>query len=128
VTRLGHVMREQKTTYAAVAERARLQPRTIRQLATGETPIDNVAIGTVRRIATALDVPIASLLEDDPIHPGDASRSRAERLSEAIRDTMWSQHPVPYVSPVEAGVRDDIADVAPDDFFADMTPLHARRG
>ncbi|MEX2184177.1 MAG: helix-turn-helix transcriptional regulator [Chloroflexota bacterium] len=128
MTRLGHVMREQNATYSAVAERARLQPRTIRQLATGETPMDNVSIGTVRKIATALAVPIASLLEDDPVHPGDASRPRSERLSEAIRANMWSQQPVPYVSPVEAGARDDIADVAPDDFFADMTPIDARRG
>lgn len=128
MTRLAHVLREQKTTYAAVAARTRLQPRTIRQLATGETPIDNVAVGTVRKIAAALSVPVATLLEDDPLHPGDASRSRAERLSMAIRDAMWAQEPVAYVSPVEAGPRDDIADLAPEDFFADMAPLRARRG
>lgn len=128
MTRLAHVLREQKVTYATVAARTRLQPRTIRGLATGETPIDNVAVGTVRKIAAALSVPVSTLLEDDPLHPGDASRSRAERLSVAIRDTMWVQQPVAYVSPVESGPRDDIADLAPEDFFEDMAPLDARRG
>ena len=128
MTRLAHVLREQKVTYATVAARTRLQPRTIRQLATGETPIDNVAVGTVRKIAAALSVPVATLLEDDPLHPGDASRSRAERLSVAIRDAMWVQQPVAYVSPVESGPRDDIADLVPEDFFEDMAPLDARRG
>lgn len=128
MTRLAHVMREQEATYTAVASRSNLQPRTIRQLATGETPIDNVAVGTVRKIAAALSVPVATLLEDDPVHPGDAAHTRAHRLSAAIRDVMWVQEPMTYASPVDAGPRDDIADTAPDDFFADMPPLDARRG
>lgn len=128
MTRLAHVMREQEATYTAVASRTNLQPRTIRQLATGETPIDNVAVGTVRKIAAALSVPVATLLEDDPVHPGDAAHTRAGRLSAAIRDVMWAREPMTYASPVDAGPRDDIADTAPDDFFADMPPLDARRG
>ena len=43
-------------------------------------------------------------------------------------DLMWVQQPVAYVSPVESGPRDDIADLAPEDFFEDMAPLDARRG
>ena len=128
MTRLAHVMREQKATYTAVASRTHLQPRTIRQLATGETPIDKVAVGTVRKIAAALSVPIATLLEDDPVHPGDAARTDTERLSAAIRDVMWVRQPIPYASPVDTGPRDDIADTAPDDFFTDMPPHDARRG
>lgn len=128
MTRLAHVMREQKATYTAVASRTHLQPRTIRQLATGETPIDNVAVGTVRRIAAALSVPVETLLENDPVHPGDDAHTRTDRLSAAIRDVMWSRQPLAYASPVQVGPRDDIADVAPDDFFADMPPRDARRG
>ena len=128
MTRLAHVMREQKATYTTVAARTHLQPRTIRQLATGETPIDKVAVGTVRKIAAALSVPVATLLEIDPVHPGDAAHTRADRLSAAIRDVMWVRQPMAYASPVDAGPRDDIADMAPDDFFADMPPLDARRG
>jgi transcriptional regulator with XRE-family HTH domain len=128
MTRLAKILREQRATYAAVAARAELQPRTIRQLATGETPIENVAVGTVRKIATALSVPVSVLIEDDPVHPGDEALTRAERLSAAIRDVMWSRQPVPYISPVEAGPRDEIADLAPDEYFADMTPVDAGRG
>ena len=128
MTRLAHVMREQGTTYTAVAARTKLQPRTIRQLATGETPMDNVAFGTLRKIAAALSVPVATLLEDEPVHPGDAARSRTDRLSAAIRDVMWVRQPTPYRSPVESGRRDGIAETAPDDFFADMAPIDADRG
>lgn len=128
MTRLAHVMHEQQATYTSVAARTRLQPRTIRQLATGETPMDNVAVGTVRKIAAALSVPVATLLEDDPVHPGDVARTRADRLSAALRDTMRAQPRMAYASPVEVGPRDDIADTPPDDFFADMPAHDARRG
>lgn len=128
MTRLAHVMREQRATYTAVASRTNLQPRTIRQLATGEMPIDNVAVGTVRRIAAALSVPVETLLQSDPIHPGDGAHTRTERLSAAIRDVLWSGQPIAYASPVEVGPRDDIGDTEPDDFFANMPPLDARRG
>jgi transcriptional regulator with XRE-family HTH domain len=63
MTRLATILREQRTTYTAVAERAHLQPRTVRQLASGETPIDNATVGTVRRIAAALSLPVSALLE-----------------------------------------------------------------
>ena len=85
-------------------------------------------LGPVRKIAAALSVPVATLLEIDPVHPGDAAHTRADRLSAAIRDVMWVRQPMAYASPVDAGPRDDIADMAPDDFFADMPPLDARRG
>ena len=128
MTRLATILREQRATYASVAARAHLQPRTIRQLATGEVSIDNVAVGTVRRIASALSVPVAELLEEDPTYPGDAARSRAERLSAAIREVMWSGESVRYVSPVESGPRDDVADIEPDEFFTGMPAVDADRG
>ena len=128
MTRLASILDERNLSYTTVAERARLQPRTVRQLASGETAIDNVAVGTVRKIAAALSVPIAVLLEPDRAHPGAASLSRASRLSAAIREVMWSGTPVAYPSPVEDALRDGIADVSPDDFFADMPAIDARRG
>jgi transcriptional regulator with XRE-family HTH domain len=128
MTRLAKILAEQKESYTTVAERAHLQPRTVRQLATGETPIDNVAVGTVRRIAAALSLPVAILLEPEVPHPGDASLSRADRLSAAIETVMWPTATVPYRSPVEAAERDDIADRSPDEFFADMPAIDARRG
>jgi len=128
MTRLAGILRERNLSYTAVADRAHLQPRTVRQLASGETPIDNVAVGTVRRIASALAVPVAVLLEQDPVHPGDASLSRTARLSVAIREVMWSAARAPYASPVEDAARDDIADVSPDEFFADMPAIDAHRG
>jgi len=128
MTRLSSIIEDRDVTYAALAARARLQPRTVRMLATGETPIDNVAVGTIRRIASALAVPVASLLEEEPVHPGDDSRSRTERLSAAIRDVMWARGASPYPSPVEAGGRDEIADLTPDEFFDGMPAIDARRG
>lgn len=89
LTRLATILDEGKLSYTAVAERARLQPRTVRQLASGETPIDNVAVGTVRKIASALSLPVSALLEPDLAYPGDASLSRTARLPAAIREVMW---------------------------------------
>lgn len=128
MTRLSSIIEDRDVTYAALAARARLQPRTVRLLATGETPIDNVAVGTIRRIASALAVPVAVLLEEEPVYPGDDSRSRTERLSAAIRDVMWARGAAPYPSPVEAGGRDDIADLTPDEFFDGMPAIDGRRG
>jgi transcriptional regulator with XRE-family HTH domain len=128
MTRLASILDERKMSYTAVAERAHLQPRTVRQLATGETPIDNVAVGTVRRIAAALSLPVAVLLDPEVPHPGDASLPRADRLSAAIRAVMWPATAVAYRSPAEAAERDDIADRPPDEFFADMPAIDARRG
>ena len=128
MTRLASILEARNITYTAVAQHARLQPRTVRQLATGETPIDNVAVGTVRRIASALSVPLADLLEPDLPFPGDGSLSRGARLSAAIREVMWSATPVPYPSPVERDEPDEIASLAGDDFFADMPVIDARRG
>jgi transcriptional regulator with XRE-family HTH domain len=128
VTKLGSVIRERGVNYSTLAERAHLQPRTIRQLAMGETPIDNVAVGTVRKIASALGIPMGLLLEEEALHPGDPSRSRAERLSDAVRLAMWSGAAAAYPSPVETGVRDDIADTTPDELFKGMTTINARRG
>ena len=128
MTRLASILEARNITYTAVAEHARLQPRTVRQLATGETPIDNVAVGTVRRIASALSVPLADLLEPDLPFPGDGSLSRGARLSAAIREVMWSATPVPYPSPVERDEPDEIASLDGEDFFTDMPVIDARRG
>lgn len=128
MTRLAAILKEQKTSYTAVASRARLQPRTVRQLATGETSIDSVAVGTVRRIAEALSVPTAALLEPELPYPGDPTASREARLSAAIRLVMWAGQPVAYASPVEATEADDIAGVEPQEFFADMPAIDVRRG
>lgn len=128
MTRLATILDERKMSYTAVAERAHLQPRTVRQLASGETPIDNVAVGTVRKIAAALSLPVSALLEPELAHPGDASLSRAARLSAAIREVMWPGAPMPYVSPVEDTAPDEVATLSPDEFFADMPALDARRG
>jgi transcriptional regulator with XRE-family HTH domain len=128
MTRLQHVLREQRTTYTTVAERARLQARTVSQIASGETPIDNVSVGTLRKIAAALSVPVADLLEPEPMYPGDASTTRGERLSAAIRELMWPAAPAPYPSPVEHDEADDIASTTPDEFFGDMPDVDAGRG
>jgi len=128
MTRLASILNQRNTTYTAVAERAHLQPRTVRQLASGETPMDNVAVGTVRKIASALSLPVSALLEPELAYPGDASLPRGARLSAAIREVMWSGTPVPYVSPIEEREPDEIAAVSPDEFFAHMPAVDGRRG
>jgi transcriptional regulator with XRE-family HTH domain len=127
MTRLATILDERNMTYTAVATRARLQPRTVRQLATGETPIDNVTVGTVRRIAAALSVPMTAIIEPDVPHPGDATLSRTARLSAAIRSVIGSGQPVAYPSPVETAEADHIASLAADEFFADMPVIDGRR-
>ena len=111
-----------------MAARAHLQPCTVRQLASGETPIDNVAVGTVRKIAAALSLPVSAPLESDLAYPGDVSLSRAARLSAAIREVMWPGTPAAYVSPVEDTAPDDIATLSPEEFFADMPAIDGRLG
>ena len=128
MTQLGRILREQKATYTTVAERAGVQARTVRLIATGDTPIDSVAVGTVRKIAEALAVPVSALLEPDPPAPGDASLARTTRLSAAIRAVMWPATQAPYLSPAEPGEPDEMAAVSPDDFFADMPRIDAGRG
>lgn len=128
MTRLASILREQRTTYSAVAERAHLQPRTVRRLASGETPLDNATVGTVLKIANALSLPVSALLEPELAHPGDPSLPQGARLSAAIREVMWAGTPVPYVSPVEQREPDEIATVPPDAFFADMSTIDDRRG
>lgn len=128
MTRLATILDDRNMSYTAVAERAHLQPRTVRQLASGEMPMDNVAVGTVRKIASALSLPVSALLEPELAYPGDASLSRAARLSVAIREVMWPGVSVAYVSPVEDVAPDDIATLSPDEFFVDMPTIDARRG
>ena len=128
MTRLATILDNRNMSYTAVAERAHLQPRTVRQLASGEMPIDNVAVGTMRKIASALSLPVSALLEPELTYPGDASLSRAARLSVAIREVMWPGVSVAYVSPVEDVAPDDIATLSPDEFFVDMPTIDARRG
>ena len=128
MTRLATILDHRNLSYTAVAERAHLQPRTVRQLASGETPIDNVAVGTVRKIASALSLPLSALLEPDLAYPGDASLSRTARLSAAIREVMWPPTPTPFVSPVENAAPDDLSSLSADEFFADMPAIDAHRG
>ncbi len=128
MTRLADILKEQKMSYTAVASHARLQARTVRQLASGETSIDNASVGTIRRIAEALSVPTAALLEPELPYPGDLTVSREARLSAAIRGVMWPGQPVAYASPVEAGEPDDIASLEPEEFFADMPSIDDHRG
>lgn len=128
MTRLAAILEERKMTYTAVASRANLQARTVRQLATGETPIDHVAVGTVRRIAAVLSVPVATLIEIDAPRPGDPSLTRAARLSAAVRDVMRSGRPLGYPSPVESLEADALAALTPEEFFADMPAVDERRG
>lgn len=129
MTTLGSIIEEQGFTYSSVAERAQLQARTVRAIAMGTTPIDKVSVGTVRRIAAALSVPMAVILEDgDPVYPGDAALARTDRLSAAIRDVMWPRDDRRYPSPVETDERDQVADLTPDQFFDSMPPIDARRG
>ncbi len=128
MTRLARILEERNITYSSAAERAHLQPRTIRQLATGETAMDNASVGTVRRIASALSMPVAALLEPELPFPGDPTVSRGARLSAAIRGVMWPGTAVPYPSPVEAGEADEIADLPATEFFSDMPAIDAHRG
>jgi transcriptional regulator with XRE-family HTH domain len=129
MTTLGSIIEERHITYAALAARARLQPRTVRAIATGETPLDRVSVGTIRRIAAALAIPVEVILEvDAPVHPGDAGQTRTARLSAAVREVMWPRGATPYPSPVESGGRDEIADLTADEFFSGMPPIDARRG
>lgn len=129
MTRLSSIIEERGITYVALAARARLQARTVRAIATGETPLDQVRVGTIRRIASALSVPVTVILEDQaPVHPGDTARTRPERLSAAVREVMWPGDAIRYPSPVETGERDEIADLTPDEFFDGMPPIDARRG
>lgn len=129
MTTLGSLIEERGITYASLAARAQLQPRTIRAIATGATPIDRVSVGTIRRIASALSVPMVVILEDrSPIYPGDADRTRVERLSAAVREVMWPVDERRHPSPIETDERDDIADLTPEEFFDGTVPIDARRG
>ena len=128
MTRLARILDDRNLSYTAVAARAHLQPRTVRQLASGETPMDNVAVGTVRKIAAALSLPVSALLDPGAAYPGDASLSRTARLSSAIREVMWPATPIPYASPLEGTAPDDVANLSADEFFSDMPAIDARRG
>lgn len=128
-TQVANLIRQHGLTYASVAHRSGLQARTIRQIATGETPIDRVAVGTLRRIAAALEVPVAVLVEPGQRHPGDPTVTRSERLRRAIEHVMWGggAAPAPYPSPVEH-LDDPLAHVEPADFFAGARVIGADRG
>ena len=130
MTTLGSIIEERHITYAALAARARLQLRTVGHR-DGDTLLDRVSVGTIRRIAAALAIPMEVILEvDDPGHPGDAGQTRTARLSAAVREVMWPRGatPYPYPSPVEAGGRDEIRDLTADEFFSGMSSIDARRG
>ncbi len=126
-TTLAAILAEHGTTYTAVAARANVQPRTVRQIAMGETPIDHVQVGTLRRIAAALGVPVAALLEAAAPQPGDPALDRTSRLSRAIAEVMWGGTPAAYPSPVE-GPLDVLARAPADEFFTGMAAIDGRRG
>ena len=127
-TLIASLIGQRRLTYAAVAARSGLQARTVRQIATGETPLDAVSVGTLRRIAAALNEPVAALIDPVGQQPGDPTVSRSERLAQAIRMVMWgTSGPTPYPSPVE-GPADALAAVTPEDFFAGAEPIRADRG
>lgn len=129
MTDLSRLIAERRKTYTAVAAEANLQPRTVRQIATGQTSIDNVSVGTIRRLAAVLGVPAASLIEAGAPLPGDASLPRGARLSAAVRDLMWAGGQVAYPSPVDdTDGTDELASTSPSDFFADMPVTDADRG
>ena len=128
MTRLALIFEKKQVTYAAVARRAHLQPRTIRQIATGATPLDNVPLGTVRKIAAALDVPVADLIEPELTLPGDDSMARGARLAAAIRSVMWPSEPLPYLTPVGDEEPDEIGALPADDYYGTMPVIDARAG
>ncbi|MGK2850383.1 MAG: DUF2442 domain-containing protein [Candidatus Limnocylindrales bacterium] len=68
-----------------------------------------------------VDLAPETLIWDGPTPADEATRKPAPFLR--IR-----RPPMAYATPVEAGPRDDIADMAPDYFFADMPPLDPGRG
>ena len=131
-TALTGLIKERGQTYASIAHRTGLQARTVRMIATGETPIDRVAVGTVRQIAAALGVTAAELIEPVLPQPGDPAVSRSDRLAHAIREVMWgTAAPGAYPSPVESSVEssdDPLARADPADFFAGTKAIDADRG
>lgn len=68
-----------------------------------------------------VDLAPGTLIWDGPTPADEAIRTPAPFL-------RLRRPPMAYATPVEAGQRDDIADTAPEDFFADMPPLDPRRG
>lgn len=127
-TALTGLIKERGQTYASIAHRTGLQARTVRMIATGETPIDRVAVGTVRQIAAALGVTAAELIEPVLPQPGDPAVSRSDRLAHAIREVMWgTAAPGAYPSPVESS-DDPLARADPADFFAGTKAIDADRG
>lgn len=126
-TPVANLMRRGGDTYASVARRSGLQARTVRMIATGETPIDRVSVGTIRQLASALGVSPAQLIEPEAPYPGDPSLARPERLARAVREVMWSETPPAYYPwPVEESA-DALARAEPPDFFADTEPIDADR-
>jgi transcriptional regulator with XRE-family HTH domain len=125
---LTGLIKERGQTYASTAHRTGLQARTVRMIATGETPMDRVTVGTVRQIAAALGMTAAELIEPALPKPGDPAVSRSDRLAHAIREVMWgTAAPAAYPSPVESP-DDPLAHVEPADFFAGTQALDADRG
>jgi transcriptional regulator with XRE-family HTH domain len=131
-TTLTGLIKERGQTYASIAHRTGLQARTVRMIATGETPMDRVSVGTVRQIAAALGVTTAELIEPAVPRPGDPMVFRSDRLAHAIREVMWGAGmPAAYPSPVESSVEspdDSLAGVEPADFFSATQTIDADRG
>jgi transcriptional regulator with XRE-family HTH domain len=127
-TTLTNLMKKRRLTYASIAHRTGLQARTVRMIATGETPIDRVTVGTVRQIAAALGVTAAELIEPGLPRPGDPAISRPDRLARAIREVMWgTAEPGDYPSPVESA-DDPLAHADPADFLAETEAIDVDRG
>jgi transcriptional regulator with XRE-family HTH domain len=127
-TTLTGLIKERGQTYASIAHRTGLQARTVRMIATGETPMDRVTVGTVRQIAAALGVTAADLIGPAVPKPGDPEVTRSDRLAHAIREVMWgTAAPEAYPSPVESP-DDPLAHAEPPDFFAETKAVDADRG
>jgi hypothetical protein len=82
----------------------------------------------VRKIAAALDVPVADLIEPELTLPGDDSMARGARLAAAIRSVMWPSEPLPYLTPVGDEEPDEIGTLPADDYFGTMPVIDARAG
>ena len=78
--------RERATlTIIEVAQRSGYSPGYISQV---ERDLANPSLGTLKRIASALDVPLPSFFQDDPLDAGDSRRAPARVVRVDRRKTL----------------------------------------
>src|SRR5437879_896023 len=78
--------RERATlTIIEVAQRSGYSPGYISQV---ERDLANPSLGTLKRIASALDVPLPSFFQDDPLDGGDHTRAPARVVRVDRRKTL----------------------------------------